>query len=174
LAAAGFAALLLTKDCRVIFANAKAVELLRCGAGLRCGNGRLVAASAALSERMSALVRGAAPKGAEGGTLELPCGEGRPPLIAHVIPLAANRTVSIFDIVRPTAALFILDPAANLRAQIARFAARNGLTPAETKFLAELIRGSGVVAAAVRLSHRIYGARPRAEHPGKNRNQPPD
>src|SRR5262245_11654126 len=54
-AAAGFAAFLLTKDCRVIFTNAKAEELLRRGAGLRCANGQLSAATAALSERMSAL-----------------------------------------------------------------------------------------------------------------------
>jgi hypothetical protein len=54
-AAAGFAAFLLSKDCRVIFANAKAEELLRRGAGLRCANGRLLAATAALTERIAAL-----------------------------------------------------------------------------------------------------------------------
>src|SRR5262249_11163600 len=151
-AAAGFAAFLLTKDCRVIFTNAKAEELLRRGAGLRCANGQLSAATAALSERMSALVRAAAASHwAEGGTFELPCGEGRPQLIAHVFPLAANRTASIFDIERPAAALFVIDPAANLRAQIERFAARNGLTAAESRVVGEILGGKGLRAAAARL-----------------------
>jgi PAS domain-containing protein len=68
-AAVGFAAFLLTKDCRVIFANAKAEELLRRGEGLRCANGRLIAATTALSERIAALARGAAAaNGGIGGT----------------------------------------------------------------------------------------------------------
>jgi DNA-binding CsgD family transcriptional regulator len=152
-AAAGFAVFLLTKDCRVVFANAKGEELLRRGGGLRCANGRLCAATATLSERLSALVRkAAAPDGAEGGTMELPRGEGRPSLIGHVFPLAASRTASIFDIERPAAALFVIDPAASFRAQIERFSARNGLTAAESRVLAEIIGGQGLGAAAARLN----------------------
>jgi DNA-binding CsgD family transcriptional regulator len=152
-AAAGFAAFLLSKDCRVIFANAKGEELLRRGAGLRCAHGRLFASSAALSERIAALALGAAAKRGEGGiggTMELPCGEGHPPLIAHFFPLAASRA-SIFDIDRPAAALFVIDHAANFRAQIERFAARNGLTAAEGRVLGEIIGGQGLRAAAARL-----------------------
>ena len=128
---------------------------MRRGVGLRYERGRLAATSPALTARLQALARrGSQPERGEGdigGTLELCCGENRPPLVAHVIPLAANRTVAIFDLDRPAAAVFIVDPAAGLGAQIQHFAARFGLTPAETRVLAEIIAGNGLPAAAARL-----------------------
>jgi DNA-binding CsgD family transcriptional regulator len=153
--AAGFAVFLLSGDCRVVFANAKAEDLVRRGAGFRYEHGRLAAATPALTQRLRALARdGARPDRADGdigGTLELPRGDDRPPLTAHVLPLAANRTVLIFDIERPSVAVFAVDPAANLGAQARRFGARFGLTPAETLVLGEIIGGSGLRAAAARL-----------------------
>lgn len=155
IAAAGFAAFLLSKDHRVVFANAKAEELLRRGEGLHCVHGRLIASTTSLTERIAALVRGAAGikagEGDIGGTIELPCGAGRPALIAHLFPVAAIRTASIFDIERPAAALFVIDPAANFGARIERFAKLHGLTAAETKCVEELVRGKGVPVAAARL-----------------------
>ena len=110
-AAAGFAVFLLTGDCRVAFANPKAEDLIRRGTGLRYKHGRLAATNPALTARLRALARaGAQPDRADGdigGTLELCRGENRPPLVAHVIPLAPNRTVAIFDLDRPAAALFV-------------------------------------------------------------------
>jgi DNA-binding CsgD family transcriptional regulator len=154
-AAAGFAVFLLTKDCRVNFANAKAEDLVRRGVGLRYENERLAAATQTLTQCLHALAREAAqPDRAEtdiGGTVELPCGENRPPLLAHVIPLAANRTVSIFDIERPAAAVFVVDPSSDFAAQIRRFGARFGLTPAETRVVGEIIGGNGLLAAAASL-----------------------
>ncbi|MGH6812062.1 MAG: helix-turn-helix transcriptional regulator [Methylocella sp.] len=159
-AAAVFAVFLLAKDCRVLFANAKAEDLVRHGVGLRYENGRLAASTPALSERLRALGREAARpghgEGDIGGTLELPCGENRPPLVAHVFPLAANHAVSIFDIDRPSVAVFVVDPAANFGAQIRRFATRFELTLAETRMLAEIIGANGLPAAATRL--KISGA----------------
>jgi DNA-binding CsgD family transcriptional regulator len=153
-AAAGFAVFLLTEDCRVTFANAKAEDLLRRGIGLRYKHGRL-AASPAFTARLHALARQAAcHKTVEGdisGTLELYRGENRPPLVAHVIPLAPIRTAAIFDLDRPAAAVFIVDTALNPSAQIQHFATRFGLTPAETRVLAEIIAGKGLFAAAARL-----------------------
>lgn len=91
-AAAGFAAFLLTKECRVIFANAKAEEHLRCGAGLRCGNGRLIAATAALSERMSALVRGAeGPKAARWSCLAAKTARRSSPMSSRSPPTARRQ-----------------------------------------------------------------------------------
>jgi DNA-binding CsgD family transcriptional regulator len=117
--------------------------------------GRLAATSPALTARLHALARaGACHKTGEGdigGTLELCRGENRPPLVAHVIPLAPIRTVAIFDLDRPAAAVFIVDPAAGIGAQIQHFAARFGLTAAETRVLAEIIAGNGLPAAAARL-----------------------
>ncbi|MGC2222424.1 MAG: hypothetical protein WA624_08685, partial [Methylocella sp.] len=50
-AAAGFAVFLLTGDCRVVFANAKADDLVRRGMGLRHERGRLAATSHAPTTR---------------------------------------------------------------------------------------------------------------------------
>lgn len=165
---AGFAAFLLTEDSRVLFANAKAEDLIRSGKALRYERGRLAAPAPALTHRLQALAReGARPACAEGGiggTIELPCGVNRAPLFAHVIPLAANRVVSIFDLCRPAAAVFVVDPQSNLNAQIRRFAARFGLTPGETRVLAEIICGHGLQAAAVRLKISRATARTHADN----------
>jgi DNA-binding CsgD family transcriptional regulator len=154
-AAAGFAVFVLTENCRVLFANPKAEDLVRRQMGLRYERGQLVAASPALSARLHALARaGSWPGRAEGdigGTLELSRGENCPPLLAHVIPLAANRAAAIFDIDRPAAVVFVVDPAAGLGAHIQRFAARFGLTITETRVLAEIIGGEGLLATAARL-----------------------
>ncbi len=166
-AVAGFAVFLLTGDCRVLFANAKAEDLVRRGMGLRHEHGRLAATSPALTTRLHALARQAAsPKTDEthaGGTIELWHGENRPPLLAHVIPLAPIRSVAIFDLDRPAAAVFVADPTAGLDAQIQRFGARFGLTPAETRVLAEIIAGNGLVAAAARLKISRETARAHAQ-----------
>ncbi|MGQ0445219.1 MAG: hypothetical protein ACT4O2_08875 [Beijerinckiaceae bacterium] len=125
-AAAGFAVFLLTGDCRVVFANAKAEDLVRRDIGLRYERGRLAAEGPALTARLHALAgAGAYPGGANtdiGGTIDLSRGENCPPLLAHVIPLAANRAAAVFDIGQPAAAVFIVDPAVGLCAQIERFA----------------------------------------------------
>ena len=167
-AAAGFAVFLLTEDCRVVFANAKAEDLIRRGIGLRYERGRLATTSPALTARLHAIARqGAYHKTGEGdmgGTLELCRGENRPPLVAHVIPLAPIRTAAIFDLGRPAAAVFIVDPAAGLTAQIRHFAARFGLTAGETRVLAEIIAGNGLLAAATRLKITEATARTHAKH----------
>jgi DNA-binding CsgD family transcriptional regulator len=167
-AAAGFAVFLLTEGCRVVFANAKAGDLVRHGMGLRYEHGRLAATNPTLTARLHALARhGSQPgrgEGDIGGTLELCRGENRPPLVAHVIPVAPNRTVAIFDLDRPAAAVFIVDPAADLGVQIQRFGARFGLAPAETRVLGEIIAGNGLPAAAARLKITELTARTHAKH----------
>ena len=90
-----------------------------------------------------------------GGTIELSFarGENRPPLVAHghstSRPEPGPWPSSIST--SPAAAVFIVDPAADLGTQIEHFAARFGLTPAETRVLAEIIAGKGLPAAAARL-----------------------
>jgi DNA-binding CsgD family transcriptional regulator len=167
IAAAGFAVFLLTGDCRVLFANSKAEDLVRRQTGLRYECGRLAAATPALTHHLQALVRAGAwlARGERdiGGTLELSRGENCPPLVAHVIPLAANRAAAVFDIDRPATAVFVVDPAAGLGPQIQRFAARFGLTVAEARFLAEIIGGNGLLAAAARLKVTEATARTHAQ-----------
>ena len=166
-AAAGFAVFLLTGDCRVVFANAKAEDFIRRGIGLRYERGRLVVTGPALTARLHVLAQqGACHKTGEvhaGGTIELCRSENRPPLVAHVIPLAPIRTLAIFDLERPAVAVFIVDPAAGFGAQIRQFAARFGLTPAETRVLAEIIGGNGLLAAAARLNITYATAREQAK-----------
>ncbi len=166
-AAAGFAVILLSEDCRILFANAKAEDLLRCGIGLHCERGRLVVSTSILTQRLHALARqGTRPDragGEIGGTLELPRGEGRPPLLAHVIPLAPNRALSLFDIDRPAAAVFAADLGSDLSAQVQRFAERFGLTPGETRVLGEIIGGNGLSAAAMKLKIARPTARTHAQ-----------
>jgi DNA-binding CsgD family transcriptional regulator len=87
-----------------------------------------------------------------------------PPLLAHVIPLAASRAAAAFDIDRPAAAVFVVDPAAGLGAQIQHFAARFGLTTAETRVLAEIIGGNGLLAAAAKLKITEGTARSHTNH----------
>ena len=166
-AAAGFAIFLLTGNCRVLFANPKAEDLVRRQTGLRYERGHLAATTPALTHRLHALARAgswlARGEGDIGGTLELIRGENCPPLVAHVIPLAATRAAAVFDIDRPAAAVFVVDPAAGLDAQIQHFAARFGLTVAEARVLAEIIGGDGILAAAARLKVTEATARTHAQ-----------
>jgi hypothetical protein len=164
---------------RVVLAKPKAEDLVRRGIGLRYEHGRLAATNPALTARLHALARhGSRPERGEGDigdTLELCRGDNCPPLVAHVIPLAANRAAAVFDIDRPAAAVFIVDPAAGLGAQIQHFAARFGLTAAETRVLAEIIAGKGLQAAATQLKITgADGAYLRQAHFLENRNHPSD
>jgi DNA-binding CsgD family transcriptional regulator/PAS domain-containing protein len=167
-AAAGLAVFLLTGDCRVVFANANAEDLVRRQTGLRYERGQLAALTPALTTRLNALARaGSRPGSGEvdiGGTIELRRGENCLPLLAHVIPLAASRAAAVFDIDRPAAAVFVVDPATGRGAQIERFAARFGLTVAETRVLAEIIGGNGLLAAAAKLKITEATARSHTNH----------
>ncbi|MGH6844196.1 MAG: helix-turn-helix transcriptional regulator [Methylocella sp.] len=167
-AAAGFAVFLLNGECQVLFANPKAEDLVRRQMGLRYERGRLAATTAALTDRLRLLAcAGSRPGRAEGDigdTLELCRGESCPPLLAHVIPLGPNRAVAIFDLDRPAVVVFVVDPAAGLSAQIQRFAARFGLTIAETRVLGEIIGGNGLLAAATKLNITEATARWHAKH----------
>jgi hypothetical protein len=115
--------------------------------GHRAEGGLLAAATPALTQRLHALAgAGAWPGRAKvdiGGTIELSRGENCPSLLAHVIPLAAKRAEAVFDIDRPAAAVFVVDPAAGLGSQIGCFAARFGLTIAETRVLGKSLAATG-------------------------------
>ena len=137
---------------------------------MRDERGRLVATSPALTARLHALARhGSQPErgdGDIGGTLELCRGENRPPFIAHVIPLAPIRTAAIFDLDRPAAAFFVVDPAAGLGAQPRKARSRenrnqpsNGThSPVSRDRLARLARrGLALQKYKFRLSPHVIG-----------------
>ena len=78
---------------------------------MRYERGRLAAGTPSLTQHLHALARqGASARsgGDLGGTLELSRDEGRPPLLAHIFPLAANRMVAVLDINQPAAAVFVV------------------------------------------------------------------
>ncbi|MCL2384674.1 MAG: hypothetical protein FWC84_02450 [Alphaproteobacteria bacterium] len=155
-AATEFAVILLTGHCHIIFANPKAEDLLRRQKGLRYEHGRLVATTSVLTYRLQALTcAGVKPNictGDMGGLLVLPRDENEAPLVAHVVPVTAHRAASIFDIDRPAAAVIIVDPTLHLAAHVAYFARNFGLTLAESRVLAEIIGGRGLLAAATKLN----------------------
>lgn len=164
-AATSFAIFLLSETCRVLYANREAEDLVRAKMGLHYERGRLVATTPALTRRLQALARAGAcgrAEAATGGMIELNRGEERPPLHAHVIPLAASRAASVFDFDRPAAAVFVADPTAGMLGQVARFAGRFGLTIAEKRVLGEIVGGSGIVAAATKLKISEMTARSHA------------
>jgi DNA-binding CsgD family transcriptional regulator len=144
--AAGFGIFLVAADCRILFSNERAEILLRRRIGLRYCVGRLMATDRVANERLQALVLGgsklARGNSECGGTLELRRDTEDRPLIAHVIPLAPHRTLAVLDLERPAAAVFVVDPSADLLARVRLFAAGFGLTAAEIRVLAELIGGS--------------------------------
>jgi hypothetical protein len=76
--------------------------------------------------------------------------------------------VTIFDFDRPACALFIVDPAAEFTVKIRHFAQRFGLTPAETRLLAEIIGGNGVFTAAAKLNITKATARTHAQRKDGN------
>jgi DNA-binding CsgD family transcriptional regulator len=167
-AAAGIAVFLLAKDCRVLYANAKAEAILRREIGLRYEHGRLAAATPTLTARLKALAReGARPgrgEGANAGTFELNRGENFLPSLAHVFPLAANRAHSIFDIDRPAVALVAVDPGAELSVRIRGFADKFELTPAETRVLEKIVGGNGLPAVAAKIGISYATVRTHVQH----------
>jgi DNA-binding CsgD family transcriptional regulator len=78
--------------------------------------------------------------------------------------VAASRAVSAFDIDRPAASVFVVDPIANFGAGVRRFAAKFGLTDGEARVLGEIIGGHGLLAAAARLKITEATARTHAKH----------
>lgn len=166
--AAGIAVFILAKDCRVLYANAKAEDILRRQIGLRYEHGRLAAATPALTARLKALAReGARPGRGESdnaGTIELHRSETFLPGLVHIFPLAANRALSIFDIDQPAVAVVAVDPGAEHSVRIRGFAARSGLTPAETRVLEEIVGGNGLPAVAAQLGISYATVRTHLQH----------
>jgi DNA-binding CsgD family transcriptional regulator len=166
-AASGFGILLLAESNRVLFANAEADAVVRGRAGLTYRDGQLVATDRANSERLRALVRQFAQvRGDEGkcvGTLELEREADGSMLVAHVVPISPKRTPIALSLERPAAAIIIIDHGADLQDRVSQFAARFGLTAAETRVLAEIACGSGILAAAKKLGVTEVTARTHAK-----------
>src|SRR5579863_181026 len=126
-------------------ANRSARRLLAEMDGLTCRTRQLHAATPEVQARLTALVARAAGSQAQGtglpgGMLALPRPSGKPPLLASVVPVAADnpwRTAAV-----PVAAiLFVEDPARDLRTPPAALRTLFGLTPTEARVAVALANG---------------------------------
>jgi DNA-binding CsgD family transcriptional regulator len=138
-------------DFRIVFANAAARALLAQGDALRRGHDGITAATPADTIALRRLIAGA------GGHCALTRSAGRPPLAALAVPLrseaAGNATI-----------LFLTDPDRDRRQRADALQRQFGLTRAESTFLAEIVKGDGLRAAAGRLGVSLATARTHLRH----------
>jgi DNA-binding CsgD family transcriptional regulator len=97
-----------------------------------------------------------------GGRCSLGRCDGRSPLAVLVVPLYAE--VAWVVPRQPAAVLFVTDPDRDSRASSEALRRRFGLTPAEAAFLAEIVKGDGIQAAADRLGVSLATARTHLRH----------
>lgn len=136
------ATLVVAGDGALLYANPGAERLLKAGDGLCAVRNRVAAADGLSSERLAALVRGAADTAAgrgdaRGGPLAIPRLD-RLPLTLLVAPFRPARDG--FGAPLPAAILFVRDPEAPTAACLA-LQGLFGLTPAEAKIASALAEG---------------------------------
>jgi DNA-binding CsgD family transcriptional regulator len=154
--------------CAIIFANRTADELLAEGDGLfREGDG-IAAATPGVTAMLRRLIGGGGGGGNgdrlpdAGGRCTLGRRNGRAPLSVLAVPMHGE--VAWIVPRRPAAVLFITDPERDSRASTEALRRRFGLTRAETAFLAEIVKGDGILAAANRLGVSLATARTHLRH----------
>jgi DNA-binding CsgD family transcriptional regulator len=161
----GSGAFLVDEAARVLFANREAESLMRSSGGLRVVNGMVRAQSAADTARLHALIAGCAGQqnGTErGGLLLLTRGPHRGPVTVSVLPFRRDEPILLSQ--RPVAIVFTSDPDRAPAPPEARIKLRYGLTPAETAFATEIVKGDGIQACADRLGISRATARTHLSH----------
>ncbi len=151
---------------RVLFANREAERLTQAGGGLRLVAGILCVRSASDTAKLHALVAGCGKQGeaAEtGGSLLLARGSNLSPITLLVVPLRSEAP-AFFMAERPIVIVFATDPDRHPAPLAARIKQRYGLTPAETAFALEILKGDGIQACADRLGISRATARTHLSH----------
>jgi DNA-binding CsgD family transcriptional regulator len=138
-------------DFRIVFANAAACALLALGDGLRRGHDGIAATTPADTIALRRLIAGT------GGPCALTRNAGRPPLAALAVPLRSEAAGA-------ATILFLTDPDRDRRQRAETLQRRFGLTRAESAFLAEIVKGDGLRAAASRLGVSLATARTHLRH----------
>jgi DNA-binding CsgD family transcriptional regulator len=161
----GRGAFLVDGSARVLLANKDAEQLTTPDGGLRIVNGVLRARSSPETAKLHRLVAHCEKSGV--GTEEtnfflLSRGSHRPPLTVSVLPFRQENTLLLSQ--RPAAIVFTSDPDRAVAPPAARIKLRFGLTPAETAFALEIIKGDGVQACADRLGISRATARTHLAH----------
>lgn len=140
----GVGIILAAGDGRVLFANGVAEGILARGDGLAARQGRLSAATPALTQELQRRVRAAADTGAgqgreAGGTLSLPRRAGGE-IAALICPFPVAAAEMIGPTV-PTALIFLGDPAPRAPVRHGDLRAVYGLTDAEARLVGALLAG---------------------------------
>jgi DNA-binding CsgD family transcriptional regulator/PAS domain-containing protein len=151
----GTATLVVARDGRILYANARGEALLSEGDGMRAVGGRLATGDSAASERLTLAIRdsvdtAAGRVGSPGGALAIPR-ENRLSLSVLVAPFRPARDG--FGAAAPAAILFIRDPEGPTASSLA-LQSLFQLTPAEAAVAAALADGRSLdeIAAAHRVS----------------------
>ncbi len=161
------AVVLTNEDGVILHANSAAEHMLRDGSCVRSAKGVLQASlSSAASELRTALglaVRDEAGIGKTGLSIPLTGPDsGQPPVLAHVLPLAGS---DVRTRLQPAAvaAVFISAPV-DAQDGAGMVAAAFGLTPAETRVLANLLAGHTLAETAAALGVTRYTANTHLDH----------
>ena len=145
-------AFLVDASARVLFVNRKAESSMRAAYGVRIVNGLLRARSASETARLHRLIASCAGReeGSDrGGLLLVARDPDRAPITVSVLPFRQKEPIFLRQ--QPVAIVFTSDPERTLEPMAAMVKLRYGLTPAETAFVTEIVRGDGIQACADRL-----------------------
>ncbi len=167
IARAGFGLMLITSDRRIVYANDAVKRLIRAHNGLDCKQGRIDATDFAASRKLQSLITAASRQtdgSLQGGPVVLRNEDGMASLIIHVVPLPPRSMPHLPDKENPAAGLVIVDSKQETIDRIKAFADLFGLTSAEARVFAQLISGSGLTKAAVRLNIARSTARAHLTH----------
>ena len=148
----------------IVFANRSADDILAEGDGLIRDGSAIAAATPAGTAILRRLVAAAPGNGPPepGSRCMLDRRDGRSPLSVLVVPLYAEVAWGMPR--RPAAVLLVSDPDRDGRASIETLRRRFNLTPAEATFLAEIVKGDGIQAAADRVGVSLATARTHLRH----------
>jgi DNA-binding CsgD family transcriptional regulator len=146
----GVGIVLVTADCRILFASAVVEAIMRRGDGLARQNGHLRALTPEASDNLERRIRAAAstaPRPGEeaGDIVTLPRERGLPMPIL-ILPFRGGEVGP--DSADPAAVLFVSDPEMSLRINEPSIAHVYGLTPAEARLLNALLEGKRLSAYA--------------------------
>jgi DNA-binding CsgD family transcriptional regulator len=147
-------ALLVDASGRVVRANDAAKAMLDNGKGIFLDNGRLAAAGSEILQKLIASCAPTTPElGGPGGEFKIPREVRRSPLHVTVAPLRSKARladVPWIGVGTPVAIVTVRDPDIDRRQQNVNLRRRFGLTPAEARLAAEILKGDGRAAAARR------------------------
>jgi DNA-binding CsgD family transcriptional regulator len=140
-------------DANVRFAN-RAAENFFASRDLRLNEGRLHASSAAETATLHAVIAKCAETGIQhrrSDFVSLRREAGRSPLSLLIAPLPMETRCGLVA-PQPMAVIFVNDPDKSNKPAVVQFREKFGMTPAEARFAAEILKGDGIQAAADRLS----------------------